>query len=135
MAQPTWAEVLDLVAQFARSGSAELTVERPGLRLYVSTVSSDTAEPVLESTMDDSGLVAVAAPVMGVFYRRPAPEAPPFVQPGDAVEPDTTVAIVEVMKLMMPVTADVAGRVARVCAEDAAMVDEGQPLFLLEVRS
>jgi acetyl-CoA carboxylase biotin carboxyl carrier protein len=128
MAEPSWADVLDLVAQLARSGQAEATIERPGLRVYLSTV--DSAPP--ESTVDD--LVAVPAPVMGTFYRRPAPDAAPFVEPGDEVGPDTTVAIVEVMKLMMPVTAEIAGRVAEVCAEDGAMVEEGQTLFLVEAR-
>jgi biotin carboxyl carrier protein len=127
MTQPSWADVLDLVAQLARSGRAEATIERPGLRLFMSTVD----EPTEESTMD--GHVPVPAPVMGTFYRRPTPDAPPFVEPGDEVGPDTTVAIVEVMKLMMPVTADVAGRVVEVCVEDGAMVEEGQPLFLIEV--
>jgi biotin carboxyl carrier protein len=69
---------------------------------------------------------------MGTFYRRPAPDAAPFVEPGDEVGPDTTVAIVEVMKLMMPVTADVAGRIAEVCVDDGALVEEGATLFLVE---
>jgi biotin carboxyl carrier protein len=125
----TWEDVLDLVTRFARSGNAELTIERPGLRLYVSTV-----DPVATSTVD-AALTPVPSPVMGTFYRRPAPDAPPFVEPGSAVEPETTVAIVEVMKLMMPVTAGVSGRVAEVCAQDGAMVEEGEPLFLVEVPS
>jgi len=121
---PTWTDALELVRQFAQSGATETTIERPGLRLFASTVDTPaTADP----------LTAVPSPVMGIFYRRPAPDAPPFVEPGDAVEPGTTLAIVEVMKLMMPVTAEVAGRVARVCAEDGAMVEEAQPLFLVEV--
>jgi len=125
----TWDDVLELVRQTVSAGHAEATIERPGLRLYVSTV-----EPaVAESPVDD--LTPVLAPVMGAFYRRPAPDAPPFVEPGDEVGPDTTVAIVEVMKLMMPVTADVAGRITEVCAEDGAMVEEGQPLFLIEAVS
>jgi acetyl-CoA carboxylase biotin carboxyl carrier protein len=127
---PTWADALELVKELARSGRGEATVERPGLRLFVSTVSTEDG-----STVDDRALVAVPAPVMGTFYRRPAPDAPPFVEPGSEVEPDTTVAIVEVMKLMMPVTAEVAGRIARVCAEDGAMVTDGEPLFLVEVQS
>jgi biotin carboxyl carrier protein len=132
MAPPTtWADVLELVTELARSGHAEATVERPGLRLSVSTVDA----PVNESTVDETALVPVPAPVMGTFYRRPAPDAPPFVEVGSEVDPDTTVAIVEVMKLMMPATAEVAGRIARVCAEDGAMVEEGEALFLVEVLS
>jgi biotin carboxyl carrier protein len=134
MTMPTWADALELVTQVVRSGQAEATVERPGLRLFVSTVDSVAAVSTV-STVDDDALAAVPAPVMGTVYRRPAPDAPPFVDVGSAVEPDTTVAIVEVMKLMMPVTADVTGRIARVCAEDGAMVEEGEPLFLVEVPS
>ena len=126
----TWEDALELVRQTVSAGHAEATIERPGLRLYVSTV--DTADaPAAGSTVDN--LTPVPAPVMGTFYRRPAPDAPAFVEPGDEVEPDTTVAIIEVMKLMMPVTADVAGRIAEVCAEDGAMVEEGAVLFLVEV--
>jgi biotin carboxyl carrier protein len=127
----TWEDVLELVRQTVSAGHAELTIERPGLRLHVSTV--DAPAPPTESAVDD--LLPVPAPVMGTFYRRPAPDAPPFVEPGDEVGPDTTVAIVEVMKLMMPVTADVAGRIAEVCAEDGALVEEGATLFLIEARS
>ncbi|MBX6389524.1 MAG: acetyl-CoA carboxylase biotin carboxyl carrier protein [Frankia sp.] len=77
-------------------------------------------------------LVEVTAPMLGVFYRRPSPQAPPFVVEDDEVGPDTTVAIIEVMKLMNAVTAGVAGRVVAVCVDDGELVEYGQPLFLLE---
>jgi biotin carboxyl carrier protein len=131
MSTANWEDVLELVRQAASGGTAELAVERPGLRLYVSTVDSVPPESTVDTPAD---LVPVPAPVMGTVYRRPAPDAAPFVEPGDEVGPDTTVAIVEVMKLMMPVTAEVAGRIVEVCARDGDMVEEDEPLFLIEVR-
>lgn len=78
------------------------------------------------------GLVAVTAPLLGTFYRAPAPDAPPFVEVGSVVEPDDTVCIIEVMKLMNNVRAGCRGRVARVCADNAALVEFGQTLVLIE---
>jgi acetyl-CoA carboxylase biotin carboxyl carrier protein len=129
MPEPTWADVLDLVARFDAAGYAEVRVERPGLRLYLSRTGDTSAAPGPASA---DTAARVTAPVLGVFYRRPAPDAPPFVEPGDAVDADTTVAIVEVMKLMNPVTAGIAGRIVAVCAEDGELVEEGQPLFLVD---
>jgi len=76
----------------------------------------------------------IVAPVLGVLYHRPAPDRPPFVQVGDVVAPDTTVAIIEVMKLMNPVPAGVHGVVREVCVPDGATVEHGDVLFLLDER-
>jgi acetyl-CoA carboxylase biotin carboxyl carrier protein len=82
------------------------------------------AEPAANSTV-------VTAPIIGVFYRSPAPGAPPFVEPGAAVEPDTTIGIIEVMKLMNPVTAGTAGTLTEFLAADNAQVEFGQPLAVV----
>lgn len=74
----------------------------------------------------------ITAPMLGVFYRRPAPGAEPFVQPGDRVEPDTTIGIIEIMKLMNPVTAGVSGVIAEFAVEDGAQVQHGQVIARLE---
>lgn len=71
----------------------------------------------------------VTAPVLGVFYGRPSPDAAPFVTVGDVVTADTTVAIVEVMKLMNQVSAGVAGTITEICVSDGELVEFGQPLF------
>ena len=123
----TWAEALDLVAASLADGTEEVLIERPGLRLYLSRSS----EPAPEAEPPTEGLVAVVAPLFGIFYRRPAPDEPPFVEPGTTVDPDTTVAIVEVMKLMNQVTAGTNGTVVAACVEDGSVVEEGQPLFLV----
>jgi acetyl-CoA carboxylase biotin carboxyl carrier protein len=74
----------------------------------------------------------VTAPTVGVFYRAPEPGAPPFVTEGDVVSAGQQVAIVEAMKLMIPVEADRAGRVVEVLAADGDPVEFGQPLVVIE---
>ena len=76
--------------------------------------------------------VAVKAPMLGVFYRAEAPGARPFVEAGTRVEPDTVVCLIEVMKMMNSVPAGVSGTIVEVCAENAALVEYGQPLFRVE---
>lgn len=79
-----------------------------------------------------AGCVAVRAPLLGTFYRRPSPDAPEFVAVGAEVAETDTVCLVEVMKTYTAVSAGVRGRIARVCAEDAQMVEFGQVLFLVQ---
>ena len=73
--------------------------------------------------------VVIASPMLGTFYRAEGPGRPPFVEVGSRVEPQTTVGIVEVMKMMNSVPAGVRGVVEEVCAENAQLVEYGQPLF------
>jgi acetyl-CoA carboxylase biotin carboxyl carrier protein len=74
----------------------------------------------------------VESPMVGTFYRAPAPEAPPFVEVGARVQPETIVCIIEVMKLMNSVPAGVAGVVTDVLAENAHMVEYGQALMAIK---
>ncbi|WP_144095977.1 acetyl-CoA carboxylase biotin carboxyl carrier protein [Croceicoccus sediminis] len=71
------------------------------------------------------GLLAVAAPLPGAFYRSPQPGAPPFVEVGDTVDENTVVGIIETMKLMNPVHAGCAGTIEKVVVENSEMVDGG----------
>ena len=79
-----------------------------------------------------SGLNAVRAPMLGTFYRAPAPGEKPFIEIGDRVGPDTIVCLVEVMKLFNSVKAGASGTVVKIQAQNAAMVEYGQPLILIE---
>jgi acetyl-CoA carboxylase biotin carboxyl carrier protein len=80
----------------------------------------------------DQGLAKITAPILGTFYRRPQPGAPLYVDEGSLVEADTTVALIEVMKLFNPVKAGIRGRIRKVCAENGKLVEYGQTLFLVE---
>lgn len=71
----------------------------------------------------------VSSPLLGTFYRAPKPGAPPFVEVGSAVEPDSVIAIVEVMKLMNTVRAGVRGTVTEIFVRDGELVEYGQALL------
>ncbi len=76
--------------------------------------------------------VVVQAPNLGIFYRAPKPGALPYVEPGAAVDEETEICLIEVMKLFTPVHAGVRGTVRHICVEDGDMVEHGQPLFYIE---
>jgi len=80
-----------------------------------------------------NGLVTIDSPMLGTFYRAETPGAAPFVAVGDEVGPDTTVCIVEVMKMMNSVPARVSGTIAEVVAENGQLVEFGEPLFRVRV--
>jgi acetyl-CoA carboxylase biotin carboxyl carrier protein len=77
----------------------------------------------------------LTAATVGVFYRAPQPGAPAFVSEGDLVAPGQQVAIIEAMKLMIPVEADRVGRISAVLVSDGQPVEYGQPLFALELEA
>ena len=76
--------------------------------------------------------VAVTSPMVGTFYRAPAPDADPYVEVGDRIEVGQTVCIIEAMKLMNEIEAEMSGRVVQVLVENAQPVEFGQKLFLVE---
>ena len=76
--------------------------------------------------------VTITSPMLGTFYRAPAPGEPPFVEVGSALDEDTTVCIIEVMKLFSTIKAEKRGRITRVSVEDGQLVEFGQVLFLLD---
>jgi acetyl-CoA carboxylase biotin carboxyl carrier protein len=78
-----------------------------------------------------NGLVPIEASVTSVFYRRPKPGEPAFVEEGDMVNEDTTVCLLEIMKCFRSVTACVKGTVEKVLVENAAMVQAGDTLMLI----
>ena len=76
--------------------------------------------------------VAITSPMVGTFYRAPAPDADPYVEVGDMVEVGQTVCIVEAMKLMNEIEAEARGRVVQILVENSHPVEFGQKLFLIE---
>lgn len=73
-----------------------------------------------------------AAPLPGIFYRRPAADQPPYKEVGDAVAADEAIGLIEVMKTFTPVQAEAAGRMVRFLVEDEDAVMAGQPLYELD---
>ena len=82
-----------------------------------------------EPTLDFNNIIEVRSPIVGVFYEAPAPGAEPFVKVGSRVKKGDVLCIVEAMKLMNEVVAEVDGEVVDVCVKNGEIVEYGQVLF------
>ena len=134
-----------LVELLARSGVGEIRVRQGELEITVKAKAEAAATPapvqaisqnevVVEAPLgsDLNGLHAVRSPVVGTFYRAQAPEEEPYVEVGDRISEGQTLCIVEAMKLMNEIVADVSGEVVEVLAENAGGVEYDQPLFYIK---
>ena len=146
-------DVREILRLIDESGCELFELETPRFSIRVdrraeardSLTRSREAAPPAAGTARDSltqaasappdGLVDVTAPMVGTFYRAPAPDAPPFVEVGAVVEAHTQVCIIEVMKLMHSVAAGARGTVAEVCRENGAPVQYGDVLFRVQPES
>ncbi|HEC78329.1 MAG TPA: acetyl-CoA carboxylase biotin carboxyl carrier protein [candidate division WOR-3 bacterium] len=90
------------------------------------------SEPQTTEQEDKKNLVAIKSPIVGTFYRAPAPDAPPYVEIGDVVKPGQVVCIVEAMKLMNEIESDVAGKIVKILVKNEDPVEYNQELFLIE---
>ncbi|MER6668435.1 biotin/lipoyl-containing protein [Amycolatopsis japonica] len=114
-----------------RFGCASIEVEWP----IAVAASPGIPPPVTVEQQAGPDRHLVRALLVGTFYRAPEPGSRPFVEIGDVVEPGQQVGIVEAMKLMNPVTADLRGRVAEIVVDDAEAVEYDQPLLVLELEA
>ena len=144
-----------LVRIVERSSVDEIEVEEEGLRIRVAKNShNNSAPPAAPSTAaalapqardgqsgpESSGSAAkeeethhqIRSPIVGTFYRAPAPDADPYVEVGGIVQPKTVLCIIEAMKLMNEIESDVSGRIVKILVENGQAVEYNQPLFLLE---
>jgi acetyl-CoA carboxylase biotin carboxyl carrier protein len=156
----TPAEIQEILRIFVDSEMRELQIQVGEMRLAVSKDGAVSAEaprtpasPLAPHSSEDvrpsegsespgetprarrqgkPGLVEVRSPLVGVFYRRPAPDLPPHVEVGDVVGPDDAVGTIAIMKMFTEVKAGLAGRVAEICVADETFVEHGQALLLIE---
>ena len=138
--------IREIVRIVQETGIAEIAVEEEGTRVSVRRTEdqvpiqaappptaageAETTERPAEPASD--GAIRVEAPMVGTFYRAPQPGAPPFVEEGDAVAPGQTLCILEAMKLMNEVKAEVEGVVRTIHVQNGQAVEYGQALFDLE---
>lgn len=88
--------------------------------------------PAAPAADDDAGLVAIESPMVGTFYASPGPDKPPFMSVGSSVGPDTTVCLVEAMKIFNEIKAERSGTVAKILVKSGQPVEFGQKLFLVK---
>ena len=112
------------------SQSPNAVVEAP--KATPATPSPQDAASNIAAKAAAEGLLPITAPLLGTFYVAPEPGAPPFVQIGTAITEDTTVGLIEVMKVFNSVRANVKGAVVQVVAQNGQFVEYGQTLFLVK---
>jgi acetyl-CoA carboxylase biotin carboxyl carrier protein len=150
-------EIRELIRLVAETGVAELEVQRgenrvrirqtpgsgtsvtmpsaviaPGSTATAPVPQSERPEPKAEAagtSKDDSKLVYVKSPIVGTFYESPSPDAPPFVRIGESVTPGKVLCIIESMKLMNEIEADMAGVIESKLVESGQPVEYGEALF------
>ena len=117
---------------FGYYGQPQLEIQPPSQVSLANTESTPQVEalPKKEETIETHH--EVRSPIVGTFYRAPAPDADPYVQVGDIVAPGTVLCIVEAMKLMNEIESDVNGKIIKILIENATPVEYNQPLFLIE---
>jgi oxaloacetate decarboxylase alpha subunit len=145
-------DVKDFIKLINETDINELEVETPGMRLNIrkgvtgSSSGNSSRAPIFEETARvgapgpaepaptqerRDNLVEVVAPMVGTFYRAPAPGAPPFVDVGSKVKKGDTLCIIEAMKLMNEIEAECDGEIVEILVENAQPVEYGQVLFLI----
>jgi acetyl-CoA carboxylase biotin carboxyl carrier protein len=77
-------------------------------------------------------MVEIRSPMVGTFYRAPAPDSEPYIREGDAIHPGKILCIIEAMKLMNEIEAELKGKIVKILVENATPVEYNQPLFLVE---
>ena len=109
--------------------AAPAAVPAPPHPVPAAQVPAEPSEPTADN---NSNLVEIASPMVGTFYRAPAPDAGPYVSPNEKITQGQVVCIVEAMKLMNEIESEVSGRVVEILVENAQPVEFGQALFLID---
>jgi acetyl-CoA carboxylase biotin carboxyl carrier protein len=97
----------------------------------VSSAASEAASTPEAPAEEDKGVV-IKSPIVGMFYRAPASDKPPYVNVGDEIEENSVLCIIEAMKVMNEIKAEARGRLREILAESGQPVEFGQPLFIID---
>ena len=90
-------------------------------------VSANSVEPA-----DNGKYITIKSPIIGTFYRKPAPDKEPFVSVGSEITEGTVICVVEAMKLFNQIESEVSGKIVKILVDDATPVEYDQPLFLVD---
>jgi acetyl-CoA carboxylase biotin carboxyl carrier protein len=86
----------------------------------------------IKPTAKNDNLIEIRSPMVGTFYRAPSPDTDPYVREGDSIQPGKILCIIEAMKLMNEIEAEITGKIVKILVENARPVEYNQPLFLIE---
>ncbi len=144
-------EIKEMLQLMNENNLTELELEKEGMKIRLKKGPSGAVEQMIQevhssqpSPKNGEGAAAkdaqkvlpakivIKSPMVGTFYASPAPDAPPFVQPGSQVEVGQVICIIEAMKLMNEIKSEVRGKIAAINVSNGDPVEFGQPLFQLE---
>ena len=140
-------EIKQLIELLKETDITEIQIEREGAKLKIkrekylssfeaisSAKRSEAAAPkeAQAEAAEESKLVTITSPIVGIFHRAPSPESQPFVEVGSTVKKGQVLCIVEAMKLMNEIESDTEGVISKILVENGQPVEYGEPLFLIE---
>lgn len=155
-------DIQNLIKFVAKSGASEVKLETEEIKITIKTGSDDNKggayfqqmpamtpqmpmqqqptapaqpeTPTAEATAEaaESKYVTIKSPIIGTFYRKPAPEKPVFVEVGDSIKSGDVLCVIEAMKLFNEIESEVSGKIVKVLVDDSSPVEFDQPLFLVD---
>lgn len=144
-------EIKEMINLMNENGLVELEVEKEGMRIRLKKTGSQAEAltgPIVverEKVPGAQGIipqeppekaqvktVEIKAPMVGTFYRAPSPEAAPFIEIGQVIEPGQVICVIEAMKLMNEIKSELKAKVLEALVDNAEPVEFGQPMFLVE---
>ena len=147
-------EIKEIINLMNENDLVEIEIEREGAKIKIRKISSQLPHPYpsqpaeyriethpaspnseqTPSSVSKTGTQTkeIVSPMVGTFYRAPSPEAPPFVEVGQAIEVGQVVCIIEAMKLMNEIKSEIKGKIIEVAVENVQPVEFGQTLFVVE---
>ncbi|WP_350289611.1 acetyl-CoA carboxylase biotin carboxyl carrier protein [uncultured Croceitalea sp.] len=154
-------EIQSLIKFVAKSGASEVKLEMEDIKITIRTgdqsspsettivqqipmaqapVAAATAPVVTEAAApaaapaaeDDSKYITIKSPIIGTFYRKPAPDKPNFVEVGKDIQQGDVLCVIEAMKLFNDIESEVSGKIVKILVDDSSPVEFDQPLFLVD---
>lgn len=153
-------EIQSLIRFVAKSGVSEVKLEVEDVKITIKTCSSKPEKTIIQATTpvvsaqqtapvqvpavqpkqlqtdnetkEETKYITIKSPIIGTFYRKPAPDKPVFVEVGSTISIGDTVCIIEAMKLFNEIESEISGKIVKVLVDDATPVEFDQPLFLVD---
>lgn len=155
-------EIQNLIKFVAKSGATEVKLEMEDFKITIKTTEGGAAEttyiqqipvtpqqtvapqvntvPVAPTqvqqadptTDENSAYITIKSPIIGTFYRKPAPDKAPFVEVGGTISKGSVVCVIEAMKLFNEIESEISGKIVKVLVDDSSPVEFDQPLFLVD---
>ncbi len=154
-------EIQNLIKFVAKSGASEVKLEMEDIKITIKTGSEATETTIIQqaaapmavapqmmaqapvaqptavatsegNTDEDSKYITIKSPIIGTFYRKPAPDKPNFAEVGTDVKVGDTVCVIEAMKLFNEIESEISGKIVKVLVDDSSPVEFDQPLFLVD---